>query len=98
MAQHDILYPGEKLSVGQSPTSVVTADLNGDGLRDLAVSNFGDNSVSLLWGVEGGGFSPEVRINVGEHPNAVIAADLNGDGHLDLATSNYGSSDVSVLL
>ena len=36
------------ITVGQSPHSVAVGDFNGDGLVDLAVTNSGDNTISIL--------------------------------------------------
>src|SRR5436305_1067025 len=36
--------------VGTSPQAVVSADFNGDGILDLAVANYSDNTVSVLLG------------------------------------------------
>src|SRR5262245_13527509 len=37
-----------RLTVGSGPVSVASADLDGDGDRDLVVANNGSNSVSVL--------------------------------------------------
>jgi hypothetical protein len=37
-------------AVGSSPRSVAVGDFNGDGIPDLAVTNYGDDSVSILLG------------------------------------------------
>jgi hypothetical protein len=39
-----------EVSVGSEPRSVATGDFNGDGKQDLAVANFGSNTVSILLG------------------------------------------------
>ncbi|MHC5744371.1 MAG: FG-GAP-like repeat-containing protein [Nostoc sp.] len=96
-------YPGvfatfataTNFSVGIRPESVTVGDFNGDGKLDLAVANFGDNTVSVLLT---GGFGTTTKISVGSKPYSVIEGDFNGDGNLDLATANYGSNTVSVLL
>jgi hypothetical protein len=43
--------------VGTYPTSVTLGDLNGDGKNDLAVANYGSNTVSVLLGNGNGNFS-----------------------------------------
>jgi len=42
------LRPGGVLSAGNSPESVVIADLDGDGDNDFAVANFVSDNVSVL--------------------------------------------------
>jgi hypothetical protein len=69
---------------------VTTADFYGDGHLDLAVTNQGDDTVSVLRGHRDGTFSPAVNYAVGPAPTGIIAADVNGDGHPDLVTANFG--------
>ena len=82
----------------QSPSAVVMADLNGDGIPDLVVVNSGGNSVLVYPGLGNGQFGPAESFPVGTDPVAVAVGDLNGDGMLDLAVANQGSNDVSILM
>src|SRR6266699_3917489 len=94
-------------SGGGFPWYVVTADFNGDGKLDLAVSNYGDNSFSVLLGNGDGTFQPPRTLPIGTHPALVAVGDFNGDGKPDLAVADYGcpldctsspSNTVTVLL
>ena len=38
------------LNVGVNPASIAVGDFNGDGVLDLAITNSGDNTVSVLLG------------------------------------------------
>ena len=86
------------LPVGQDPSGIVVADLNGDGQVDLAVTNRGSDSVSILLGDGLGAFSPTSDIDVGVGPEAVAVADFNADGHMDLAVVNRDAGSASILL
>src|SRR5829696_1954391 len=79
------------------PSSVNSADLDGDSVEDLAVSNFNSgnvSNVSILWGNGGGSFKAAENFPAGNGPAFVIGADFNAD----LAVANQESNNVSVLL
>lgn len=84
--------------VGENPSSVVAADLNGDGQTDLVVANKASNTVSVLLNKGQSTFADKLDFPTGDTPSAVAAADLNSDGHTDLAVANRHGHTVSVLL
>ena len=43
------LFGRADFATGSTPYSVVTADLDGDGVMDLAATNGNDNTVSIRW-------------------------------------------------
>ncbi|HYV86051.1 MAG TPA: FG-GAP-like repeat-containing protein [Patescibacteria group bacterium] len=87
-------------TTGSNPRVVLPADLDGDGIRDLAIVNTGSRTVFALRGLGGGSFDPqEARQGVGYL--SVAAADFNRDGLLDLAsygTDAIGDSGTRILL
>ncbi len=88
---------------GDSPTSVLSDDLDGDGDNDLAVTNQFSYNISVLLNSGNGTFAPKVDYGVGVAPFSLFSADLDGDGDNDLAVTNRGYADqlgntVSVLL
>ncbi len=91
---------GEQMDfkAGQDPFSVAVADLNGDGMLDLAVADESVDQVSVLIGNGQGMFGKPVMYATGTLPFSIVAADFNGDGKMDLATANENSNDVTVLL
>jgi len=82
--------------LGNGPTSVAVADLNGDGKADLAVANGDSASVSVVFNRGDGSFASRQDYGAGEDPASVAIADLNGDGAPDLVTES--SNLISVLL
>jgi hypothetical protein len=94
--------------VGDSPTSVAVGDFNGDGIPDLAVSNYGSydhpgGTVNILLGAGNGTFQAARSYAAGAGADFVVVGDFNGDGIPDLAVANFGSypdlqGTVSVLL
>ena len=63
--------------MGRSPRDVVVADLTGDGIPDLVVANYNDDTVSVLIGKGDGTFLPQEVFPVGAQ--AVFA----GGGRLE---------------
>ena len=93
-----LLQGQQTYAVGGDPSSVVAADLNGDGKLDLVATNWGSNTVSVLMGNGDGTFQSQSTVAVGSEPDYVAVADLNGDGIGDLVVANSGDNTVSVLL
>jgi len=99
--------PGQDYGTGAQPrsnpfpvesSSLTTADLNGDGILDLAVANSASNTVSVLFGNGDGTFQTSMSFGTGANPTSVAISDWNGDGRLDLAVANSTDNTVSVLL
>jgi hypothetical protein len=64
---------------------VTIADVNGDGIPDLAVADpFGDATSTLL-GYGDGTFGPATVYATSSNGYALVAGDFNGDGAVDLA-------------
>jgi hypothetical protein len=80
-------------------TSVVVADLNGDGIPDIAAAD-GTSAVSILQGNGDGTFRAAQTYTVGFNPNSIAVGDFSGDGHLDLmvADSRERGAEVTILL
>ena len=77
-------------AAGGGPTSVTTADVNGDGYAHLITTHNQGNTVSVRLGTGTGTFGSYVAGSyvVGNGPFSVTTADVNGDGHADLITAN----------
>jgi hypothetical protein len=82
---------GSPVPTGVFPFYLAVADFNGDGVADLAVSNEGDNTVSVLLGNGDGTFTqaPGSPIPSNYNPGQIVAADFNSDGIADLAVANF---------
>ena len=91
---------GSPIAVGKQPDAIIVGDFNNDGKLDLAIANYGDNTITLLIGNGDGTFTPASGspYAVGHGPSAIEAADFNGDGKLDLAVANLTDGTVSILL
>ena len=89
------------------PSSVTLADVNGDGSKDLLVTD-GDTAFLTAVGQTGavsvflndgtGHFNPQDPFGAGNGPSAVAAGDFNRDGRVDVITANAPDNNVSLLL
>ena len=91
---------GSPITVGTQPTGVAIGDVNGDGIPDIAVANFGSNTVSILLGKGDGTFTPASTPTLATQTNPynVAIGDFNGDGKRDIAVTNNGSASMEVYL
>jgi len=81
--------PAMNFSVGAGAVELASADLNGDGKADLAVTD-GIKSVYVVLGNGDGTFGSPTRYTLHTSTIGVEVADLNADGKLDLAVANFG--------
>lgn len=80
------------------PTGLAVADLNGDGIVDIATANsMPSNTASLLFGLGGGEFALPVNYPAGNGANCIIVADLNADSVADLLVANRYAPFVTIL-
>jgi hypothetical protein len=93
-------YPNPLLTVSNSASRVMLADINADGWPDV----LGAKPSSGLFGVQLGNgdrtFQPFINVNLGViNPSLVELADLNADNNLDLVVaSGFNLDQLSILL
>ncbi|MEI6142279.1 MAG: FG-GAP-like repeat-containing protein, partial [Mariniphaga sp.] len=85
-------------AVGNNISSIITADLDADGVLDIVTSNADSRSLSVLWGNSNGTFNTAVSIGLPQVISSVAVADFNRDGRPDLLTTNKSSNDVTVFI
>lgn len=94
----NLFYEAQNYSAGNELGSIAKADLNCDGHADLIVTNFGSDSVSVLFGDGDGVFGYISRFSTGDGPSSVATGDFNEDTYPDLAVTNYNSNNISILI
>jgi Flp pilus assembly secretin CpaC len=75
---------GSPFTVGTNPSAVVITDFDGDGFKDFAVANQGDNTISVFKGDGQGGFT--------EFPNSPFALPTTEKGPIAMTTGVFDSS------
>lgn len=86
-----------RLSTGTTPIALVAADLDHDGLLDLAVTNRSSGDLSVFLGHGDGSFETLPRQEAGPYSDEIGVGDLNGDSNLDLAVVNLARG-ISLLI
>lgn len=83
----------------QSATSIVAADLDGDGAQDLFIPHRDGGQSVVLWNSGKGDFSSSARVGPPDANGRIGAAgDLDGDGRLDLAFIDERKKAVFVIV
>lgn len=84
-------------TVGTDIRGLVVGDFNGDGLADVAVTDYAANMVRVMGNDGGGGLTELSSTAVGTNPWGIAGGDLDADGDLDVVSGNQNSALVSVL-
>ncbi|MDX6510913.1 MAG: large repetitive protein [Gaiellaceae bacterium] len=87
-------------AAGAGAISIVAADLDHNGSKDLAVANQTAGTITILLGNGRGSFTAAAGspIALAIHPSAIAAADLDGDGRPELVLAGGTSSSTITLL
>jgi len=83
---------------GDGPRALALADLDGDGLLDVATANQHSGDVTVRLGLGDGTLGPAASFAAGDDPHGLAAGDLDGDGALDLVVVALAPARVRLLL
>lgn len=89
----------DSLSVPNGAFSIISEDMNSDGLSDLVVAGFhAPSSLDIFLKSSAGNFGLPLHYDVGFFPQAICARDFNHDGDEDLAIVNgIGRKSITIL-
>ena len=88
---------------GCYPWNVRTVDLDGDGKKDMVLSEGNYSKLSIYKNISTSGaitslsFESRVEIAVNTNPQNASFGDIDGDGKLDIVCSNYGANEISII-
>ena len=87
--------PSNLLS-GTTARQVAVSDFDLDGVPDLAVANQGDGTVSVFFGISGGGFRGIPAVPVSGSPLVIATGDFNNDGLSDFVVAGSGGITIGL--
>ncbi len=89
--------PPDGLYLSTFPYSIVSADFDGDGNPDIAVSNLTSDTITIFKGLGDGNFVKAADLPTDSGPVSLIAGDFTGgSGHIDLAVACWFGDVVDV--
>jgi hypothetical protein len=92
--------PKVDFTTGKQPRGISIGDIDQDGKLDIAITNYGSNTLSILRNLSNIGtisFASKVDYTTGTQPYSVSIADVDGDNKLDATVVNFGGNTISLL-
>lgn len=90
--------PAVTYTVGHLPYQVAIGDLNGDGIPDIAVTDYGDNTVTILYGPLNSQFGVVQSLPTCTNPYGIVIGDFRHSGQNDIAVTCFHSAQMEVFL
>ena len=87
---------GSPFETGKSPSRVAIGDIDGNGINDIAVTNYNDKSITIFY-MNKKGVASSKLIKVGNRPDGIAIHDMNNDGKNDILVGNYDDNTIMIL-
>lgn len=91
-----VIMPGSPFKTGKSPSRVAIGDINGDGINDIAVTNYNGNSITIFL-MNRNTVASSYTISVGQKPDGIAIADVDGDGKNEILITNSLDNTLSII-
>ncbi|CAF4177614.1 unnamed protein product [Adineta steineri] len=98
MCYMTLINQSDTYPVGHDVESFILRDFNGDSLLDLAVTNYGDHTFSILFGDGNGKFQPQQVYPTGyeSYPWGIASGHFNNDTFLDIAITLSNRNEIVI--
>lgn len=88
------------INVGIQPISLSCDDFNGDGKTDIAICNYGSNSIMIFENMSTIGatnfLTTAITVFTGSLPGRITTKDIDNDAKIDILVSNSNSSSIGI--
>ena len=87
----NVSFPNQTVLSTDQPfgSSIVVADLDGDGWPDVVAASLQDNEISWYRNQHDGSFSSALPITAAAYgPSSIVAADIDADGRIDIVSAS----------
>jgi hypothetical protein len=88
---------GSPFQAGQNPNRIALGDVNGDGINDIATSDYEGNKIYLFIMDNAGHQLTGKAIPTGLHPKGIAIADLNSDRKADIVVCNNADNNITII-
>jgi hypothetical protein len=85
---------------GSQPASIAVGNFNNDSQLDIAIANYGTNSIGILFGYGNRMFSNITTYSTGNdsHPLSLAVGDFNNDSLADIVVANSATNNVVMFI
>ncbi|CAF4330518.1 unnamed protein product, partial [Rotaria sordida] len=83
-----------------NPRFIAVGDLNNDNKIDMAVANFGTDTIGIFLSNDDQTFSNEQIYSTGfeSRPSSIVINDFNNDNSLDIVVANSGTNNIGLFI